>query len=171
MTRNYIGLFLFILLITSALLIGVAGPRGLIVNNALQKQLATEQHQLDVQLLQLENLRKRVENVWSTDTLLDSARSIGYVQEGETVYYFFDEQGNALVDQNSVESIAQDANVIEVPKEFSVKGLSTTVNIIIASMFSLILVLFIAIKKKNKQQIIKFKTNESSDYEHRHQFE
>lgn len=152
MTRNYIVLFLLILLITSSLFIGMAGPHGVIVNRALEKQLDEEQHRLDVQMLKLENLKRRMADVWTEESLLDSARSIGYVQSGESVYFFFNEDGKPL-DAHQGNSFTVDiASIINRSEQDTVKGISLVASLGVSVAVSFILVMGIALRRNRKEK-------------------
>lgn len=96
MARNYVALFICTTAVFTALVAGVWGPRGFAVNAQLASQVADVQLAYDLERLETQNLRDRLESVWDTDELLDDARVMGYVERGQTVYFFLGEDGKLL---------------------------------------------------------------------------
>lgn len=94
MTRNYVALFFSIIIVLTALLEGFLGIHGVVVNIQLANIVERKQQLLDVQELELYNLEQRLEHVWDEDELLDRAKMMGYIQAGETPYYFLEEEDN-----------------------------------------------------------------------------
>jgi hypothetical protein len=162
MTRNYIFLFLFILLISSSLLIGIAGPQGMVVNRSIEKHLETRQHELDVQRIKLENLNHRMDEIWTTGSLLDNARAIGYVQPGQTVYFFFDEDGNPLPDHQEDSFTVELGAVAEKTGQDPTKGLSYFLIFLISIIFSLVLVILMHRFFDGRRETVVLKFNDES---------
>lgn len=168
MTRNYIFLFLFILLVASSLLIGIFGPHGLVVNRALENNIDVQQHRLDGQLLKLQNLKNRMADVWTEQSLLDSARSIGYVQPGESVYFFFDGQGNPIPTRQTDSFSVDIASITDNPDSETVKGLSFLLIILISIVFSTTIVTVVAFLRNRNRSLVILKFDEESVYVKNH---
>ena len=96
MTRNYVALFISMAIILSALLEGAVGEKGMLVNAALGESVLASAKRHDRSELELHNLQTRFERVWEVGELLDEARIMGYVQSGETVYYFMDDSKHMM---------------------------------------------------------------------------
>jgi cell division protein FtsB len=84
-------MFFYLLIIYTALTHSIVGERGFLVNINLEKQVNTERQQVSSQQVILENAKKRLDTIWSEEALLDRARSLGYVQQQDEVYYFSQE--------------------------------------------------------------------------------
>lgn len=162
MTRNYIFLFLFILLISSSLLIGIAGPQGMVVNRSIEKHLETRQQELDVQRIKLENLNNRMDDIWTIGSLLDNARAIGYVQPGQTVYFFFDEEGNPLPDYQEDTFSVELGSVTEETVQDLAHGLSFSLIFLISITFSLVLVILVHRFFDSRRETVVLKFNDES---------
>ena len=100
MTRNYIILFLWVTIVVFALVEGVFGVQGVIVNSVLKAQISQKQLELDIATLELQNYESRLEHIWDNDSLLDSAKTMGYAQPGQVVYYFLDTDGDPIERQS-----------------------------------------------------------------------
>lgn len=97
MTRNYVALFISTILVFSALAEGMFGTKGFIVNSHLRQTVESRQREHDELVLRLRDLEHRLQTVWDENELLDDARILGYVQRGESVYFFEDDEGNLSV--------------------------------------------------------------------------
>lgn len=84
-------MFFYLLIIYTALTHSVVGERGFLVNINFEKQVNAERQQVSSQQVILENAKKRLDTIWSEEALLDRARSLGYVQQQDEVYYFSQE--------------------------------------------------------------------------------
>jgi cell division protein FtsB len=87
-------MFFYLLIIYTALTHSIVGERGFLVNINLEKQVNAERQQVSSQQVILENAKKRLDTIWSEEALLDRARSLGYVQQQDEVYYFSQEMEN-----------------------------------------------------------------------------
>ncbi len=98
MTRKYILFFIVALITTFSLLLGVFGTKGILVNRALERQLIAERELLKAKEGEMGNLERLYEGVWERDSLLEKSKRGGYAQRGEVVYYFFDDNGEPIVE-------------------------------------------------------------------------
>lgn len=87
-------MFLFLLFIFTAVIYGIAGPYGLLVNQEITRIMEQEEHELSVKRVSLNNVQHRLDSSWTHEALLDNARMMGYVQPGEIIYFFYDKEGN-----------------------------------------------------------------------------
>jgi cell division protein FtsB len=87
-------MFFYLLIIYTALTHSIVGERGFLVNINFEKQVTAERQQVSSQQVILENAKKRLDTIWSEEALLDRARSLGYVQQQDEVYYFSQEMEN-----------------------------------------------------------------------------
>lgn len=121
MTRKYILFFIVALITTFSLLLGVFGTKGVLVNRALERQLAAERELLKAKEGEIGSLERLYEGVWERDSLLEKSKRSGYAQRGEVVYYFFDDNGEPIVEY--LEAPVEKERVSPPSKVF--KGLST----------------------------------------------
>lgn len=140
MTRKYIFLFIAALITSFSLLYGIFGNKGVVVNRALERQLSVEKELLKVQETQLGTLERLYEEVWERDSLLEKGKRSGYAQRGEVVYYFFNSQGESVVER--VENEGE--MVVNAPLKAPFKGLSTPLIALIS--FALVTVTAVLIK-------------------------
>src|SRR5690554_2221229 len=137
MTRNYLVLFLFLLVLCTAVIFGLAGPKGLLTNRSLEQYVEQKRYVLDVQRLQLETLQHRYDNVHSRESVLDAARKMGYVQRGERVYLFFDSQGapvypNGETQQQPISTPSDPGSTFH-----SERGISFSLSLLLALLLSM----------------------------------
>lgn len=167
MTRNYIVLFLFLLVVTTSLLVGITGPKGMVVNRELARVVQNEQHRLDVQSLKFSDLRRRLDSIWSEASLLDAARSMGYVQSDESVYFFFDEQGKPLYGQETTIPFVESAESDAVQRQ-GWNGLSCIWQVIISACVSLSIVLSIMLRRRRRTRTLTLTLDGGSAYADHH---
>ncbi len=145
-------LFLFILVLFTAVLFGVVGPKGALVNRELARQVEQEQHRLDIQRLLLENLQQRLEQVHTRESILDAARAMGYVQRQERVYLFFDSQGKPVFPESesmgSPLSALPDTQKTPAPAQ----GLSFFLCLLISLLLSLLITGSIAVIRRKRSR-------------------
>ncbi len=98
MTRKYILFFIVALITTFSLLLGVFGTKGVLVNRALERQLIAERELLKAKEGEIGSLERLYEGVWERDSLLEKSKRGGYAQRGEVDYYFFDDNGEPIVE-------------------------------------------------------------------------
>lgn len=139
MTRNYVALFISIIVVLTALFEGFLGIHGMVVNTRLADLVERKQQLLDAQELELYNLEQRLEHVWDKDELLDRAKMMGYVQTGETPYYFIHNEEDTLYGKGTATS-GQNGKVFEDPSAANTfKGISLWLNLGLALVVSCVL--------------------------------
>lgn len=135
MTRNYIILFLWITIIVFALVEGVFGVQGVIVNTMLKSQISQKQLELDIATLELQNYESRLEHIWDVDSLLDSAKSMGYAQPGQVVYYFLD------IDGHPIERQSEHTPALQKSSSIDFQGISTFISGLSGVLTALLIVI------------------------------
>lgn len=148
MTRKYIFLFITALIISFSLLYGIFGIKGVVVNRALERQLTVGKELLKVQETQVEALERLYEGVWERESLLEKSKRSGYAQKGEVVYYFFDSQGEAIIErfERGEEVVASP------PPKSHFKGLSTPLLALISfGLVSVVTLLIRVISSRRKR--------------------
>ena len=155
MTRNYVALFISTVAVLTALFEGVLGIQGFVVNSILEDKVAHTQQIHDLEKLELNNLETRLQSVWDMDELLDEARVMGYVELGETVYFFSDGEGRILSsEEDTVESpevLPEEGSSGKV-REF--KGLSLKINFFISLIISMVLTVGLLIISKRHEKMV-----------------
>jgi hypothetical protein len=140
MTRNYVALFISIIIVLTALFEGFLGIHGMVVNTRLANLVEKKQQLLDVQKLELYNLEQRLEHVWDEDELLDRAKMMGYIQNGETPYYFIHAEENTSFGEGSVASWQGGRSFADPVATHTFRGISLWLNLVLASIVSCVLV-------------------------------
>jgi cell division protein FtsB len=84
-------MFFYLLIIYTALIYGIVGERGVLINRDYANQIHDELQEVSSQQVVLENAKRHLDTIWSKEALLDRARSLGYVQRQDEVYYFSQE--------------------------------------------------------------------------------
>lgn len=151
MTRNYVALFISIIVVLTALFEGFWGIHGMVVNSRLENMVEMKQQLLDVQELELYNLEQRLAHVWDDDELMDRARMMGYVQTGETPYYFIDSDGE-IPYGNGTGTSGRSGNVFAQPiatKTFG--GFSLWLNLGLAFFVTCVMVGILKIVGRNRK--------------------
>jgi len=112
----------------------------MVVNTRLADFVERKQQLLDVQELELYNLEQRLEHVWDEDELLDRAKMMGYVQTGETPYYFIHD-GEYTSNGNGTGTSGQNGKEMDNPPAVQTfKGISLWANLGLALIVSCVLV-------------------------------
>lgn len=140
MTRNYVALFISIIIVLTALFEGFLGIHGMVVNTRLANLVERKQQLLDEQELELYNLEQRLEHVWDEDELLDRAKMMGYVQNGETPYYFIHAEENTSLNEVSMTSGHDGSGFADPVATHTFGGISLWHNLVLASIVSCVLV-------------------------------
>ncbi len=137
-------MFLCATLILISLVEGIFGQRGFIVNNTIEQEIAVHQTMLDVATVELDNLEYRLDHMWDTDSLLDSARTMGYARKGEVVYYFIDDHGQ----QVPMDSELSHSKPVFKAKNRSFSGISPVLSTFIGVLTAAFLIAGVKIGKR-----------------------
>ena len=144
-------MFLFILVLFTAVLYGVVGPKGMVVNRALARHVEQEQHWLDIQRLLLENLQHQFDQVHTKESILDAARAMGYVQRGERVYLFFDAEGKAISFESESNRFPLSASRESQIVSAMTQGVSFFLCLVISLLFSVLMIGSIALVRRRRR--------------------
>jgi cell division protein FtsB len=156
MTRNYVILYLITsAIVLTALFETVFGYQGVLINQQLESQAIKEQQILQLEELNLKQLEEKYRDINSPQHLLDAAKSLGYVSQGETIYYFKDDEGN-LISQEKPDDAVFELLIKE--KESTFKAFSLKINALFGISLTFIIFLFLVLlKRKEQNKVLKFK--------------
>lgn len=156
MTRNYVVLFTFILIITTSLLVSLTGPKGFLVNRRMQVHVENGERLLEQRQLEQKDLEQRLNDIWSKDSLLDAARTLGYVRPGDTVRYFFDADGK--VPRQSVNHTHM-LEPLDAVRMDGVQGIPFPINLAIGGALSATILVIVGSVRRRRRRIAKFPLN------------
>lgn len=139
MTRKYIPLFIVILLICTTLGVSILGEKGFLVQKELKQTIAVKQKIEEEKLLHLANLTEELEKVWEKEHLLDEARNLGYVQKGESVFYFDDELETGTAPESDTPTLL---------REPLFKGLSFFTIFLYSTLISVVIIILIIVIRR-----------------------
>lgn len=155
MTRNYVALFISTVVVLVSLFEGVFGYQGVWVNTHLARELEMERQSHEMRMLEMHNLESRLSSVWDRQDLLDDARVMGYVERGETVYYFLDDAGklhpNASLTKDSPRSEPNE-HVVRPAGAFT--GLPRIVNMALALITTIATTIIIRLLAKRRRRMV-----------------
>ena len=140
-------MFLCATIITISLIEGFFGHQGVIVNHKLTREVLIQQEKLDTATIELHNLEYRLAHIWDTDSLLDSARAMGYAKQGESIYYFIDSDGQPVGD--SVQGGEVFTRTVDT-KPVQFQGVSPLFSVLVGIIVALCLVIALRLGQKKR---------------------
>lgn len=135
MTRKLPAVFALSLVISFFLLLGVLGKQGLLCNMSLKHELEAVRYRKTAIGLQVDSLQAQEREIRSGEGLRDAAFKIGYLDEGDRVYYFGDDRSADPPDGPVVPNTEKSS-----PARF--EGFSATLIFLMALAFSVAFTVF-----------------------------